>query len=308
MSDIKTIIQTIEDGVNAISKEAKAKQAPVYRQLLSLIKKLETNGDNLVSSVKNFKTINQIKVALEKLIVDKNYTEKVKAFVQSYNDVAKLSNDYFSKVNSKFKPKRVLKVIRDTAIETTLTNLTETGIEVGVTDGLKKILVNNVTQGGSYADLTEQLRNYLLSNNTGEGALERYVKSYTTTAINQFSAEYNKSISDDLGLEWFMYDGSLLETSREFCKQCVAVKYIHVSEFDALLKGEINGEKIPLSDKTGLPNGLMAGTNKDNLIRRRGGWNCGHQMIAVSDIVVPQKRKDEVYNSADYRSWKAKRG
>lgn len=305
MSDIKTIISTIEKSVNGLSEAAKAKQAPLYKQLLQLVKGLETNGDNLVNSVKNFSTINKIKAALERAIVDKSYTEELKKFAQSYNDIAELSNQYFSKVASEFSPKKALKVIRQTAIETTLNNLTEAGLQVGVTNGLQKILVQNITQGGSYADMTEQLRNYMLTNNTGEGALERYVKTYATTAINQYSAEYNKSIADDLGLEWYMYDGSLLETSREFCKHAVKMKYIHVSEFPALLEGDFGSYgKVEVSDNTGLPAGMLPGTDKNNLVRRRGGYFCGHQMIAVSDVVVPEKRKQEVYATQAYKNWK----
>jgi hypothetical protein len=139
--------------------------------------------------------------------------------------------------------------------------------------------------------------------------LQRYVKTYANTAINQFSAEYNKTISDDLGLEWYGYNGSLLTTSREFCDKCVEKKYIHVSEFPALIKGDFGAlGEIHITKSTGLPDGMMAGTDETNLVRRRGGWNCGHQMIAVAESVVPQGIKDAVYATQAYKDWAAKNG
>ncbi len=84
-----------------------------------------------------------------------------KAFLQIIQD---LHNDYFAKFNAKFKPKDNLKIIRQTAIEATLNGLTEVGLQVGLTDGLQKILHQNITTGGSYAAMTEKLRDYMLTN------------------------------------------------------------------------------------------------------------------------------------------------
>jgi hypothetical protein len=182
--------------------------------------------------------------------------------------------------------------------------LTETGIEAGVTDGLRQILMRNIQQGGSLADMTEQLRNYMLTNDTGEGALEKYVKTYSTTAISQYSREYGKTIADDLGLEWYLYTGSLKTTSRQFCIHAVEEKYIHISEFEELLKGHFrNGSRVSLDRKTGLPQGMMAGTNIDNFIRRAGGWNCDHGLIAIDESIVPQEVKDQVYSNSIYVAW-----
>lgn len=303
MSSIGTIIKTIEDAVDRLSKSAATKQQPLFRSVLTMLKDLDTKGDNILNNLNNLKRIYKIQTSIEKIIIDKKYTDELTTFANAYKDVSDLQHEYFKQFNANFKPKDTLKIIRKTAIEATINGLTSVGLEVGVTDGIKAILLRNIREGGSYAALTDQLRNHILSNDTGEGALEKYTRTYATTAINQFSAEYNKAISDDLGLEWYAYDGSLLTTSRPFCIKCVDKKYIHLSEFDEILKGHFDSGDIALDKKTGLPNGLMEGTNKNNLIRRRGGFNCGHQMIAVSNIIVPQAIKDAVYSSSDYKSW-----
>lgn len=306
MSDIKTILKTITDAVDKLSNAASVRQNPLYNEIVNLLTKLQTRDGALLNNVKNLETINTIKNKVERLIIDSRYKEQLKEFAGAYTELSNLHNEYFSKFTEKFKPTNTLEILRKSAIETTITNLTEVGIEAGVTDGIKKILLTNIQNGGSMATLTEQLRNHMLTNNTGEGALERYVRAYATTAINQYSAEYNKSIADDLGLEWYLYTGSLLTTSREFCIEAVAKKYIHQSEFEALLRGDFGNTKIHVNKKTGVPDGLMDGTTPDNFPRRRGGWNCGHQLIAVDDSIVPKNIQDEVYATTAYQAWALK--
>lgn len=307
MSDITTILSTLQSAVDDLTASAAGKQPALYKQLMAMVKNLDAKGDALTSNINNLKLINKIKVTLEKLIIDDKYKAAVKKFISAYNDVQDLLNQYFSQFAG-YKNRNVsaLKNLTKTAIETTINNLTETGLEAGVTDPLRKILFTNVNAGGSYADLTEQLRSYMLTDGKNLGALERYISTYATTAINQFSAEYNKSLADDLGLEWYMYDGSLLATSREFCILAVQKKYIHVSEFDTLLSGNFGSlGTCHINKSTGLPDGMMAGTDDTNFIRRRGGWNCGHQMIAVDTSIVPMVVQQQVYATAAYKKWAA---
>lgn len=306
MSDINKIIKTIDDAVNRLGGAAAKKQEPLFRQVLALLKKLDTQGDTILNNLNNLRIINNVKAKIEKLIIDPAYKAELKEFAKAFTGLEGLHNDYFASFNVAFKPKQIQKVLTKNAIQTTINNLTEAGIQAGVTDGLKKILHQNVSNGGSYHDLTEQLRTYMLTDDKSEGALERYVKSYATTAINQFSAEYNKNIADDLNLEWNMYNGSLLETSRDFCIQCVRKKYIHNSEFETILNGQFGDLQIPIYKKTGLPEGLMAGTTPENFPRRRGGWSCGHQLIAVDDVAVPKDVQNKVYQSQAYKVWALK--
>jgi hypothetical protein len=275
---------------------------------MGLIKGLETDGDTLLNTIANLKKINQIKIRLEKLIVDPVYKKALKKFVQSYNDIAAVNNQYFASITSDFTPAKSLSILKNTAVHSTINNLTEAGIDVNVTGLIKRILWKNISAGGSYADLTDQLRSFMLGNDKVDGALMQYAKTYTTTAVNQFSAEYNKSIADDLGLEWYVYTGSLLTTSRPFCIHAVDKKYIHISEFPALLQGDF-GElgKVRLNKKTDLPEGMMEGTNPENFPRRRGGWNCGHQLIPIATLIVPKNVQDKVYASFAYKTWKAGR-
>jgi hypothetical protein len=309
MSDIRTILSTIQSSIDQFTGDVGAKQETLFRQIVTLAKDLDVKDDAIVNSVANLKKISQIKIKIEKLIIDPKYKDQLKQFVQSYDAIQQLHNDYFANINAAFTPFAGLNILKKTAVQATLNNLTEAGIDANVTGPLKKILMANMAAGGSYADLTDQLRTFMLGKDKIPGALQQYVGTYATTSINQFSAEYNKMIADDLGMEWYVYTGSLLTTSRPFCIKAVNKKYIHISEFQALLDGDFGSlGKVHMNKKTGLPDGMMDGTNPENFPRRRGGWNCGHQLIAVNEIIVPQNLKDAVYRTAAYKSWAARNG
>ena len=156
--------------------------------------------------------------------------------------------------------------------------------------------------GGSRADFVEQVREFMLNTDAGDGKLVRYTKQIVTDSLNQFSANYNATLTDDLGLVWYKYDGSLKDTSRPFCDALIAAKkscmpYIHVSQLEEIVSGNICGEQVPIYDKTGLPQGMIAGTNASNFRVNRGGYNCNHQLYPVSAAVVPKELRDKFKNA-----------
>jgi hypothetical protein len=120
-----------------------------------------------------------------------------------------------------------------------------------------------------------------------QGILSKYAKTYARDAINDFMGQRNRIIDADLGTEWYMYVGSNLTTTREFCEHLTKKKYVHKSEIPTILEGDIDGHQCEIYDKTGLPHGLIDGTDPDNFIIYRGGWNCGHQLIPVAEEAVP---------------------
>ena len=126
------------------------------------------------------------------------------------------------------------------------------------------------------------------------GALSKYANTYATTAISQYAGENNKILTDDLGLEWFEYVGSNIETTREFCDHLTEKRYIHKSEIKTILKGEIDGYQCEIYEKTGLPKGMIEGTNEQNFQVNCGGWNCRHQLVPVAKEAVPKELRDRL--------------
>ena len=66
-----------------------------------------------------------------------------------------------------------------------------------------------------------------------------------------------------------------------------AKKYFHKSEIPKILKGHIGDFKVKINPKTELWYGAYEDTSAKNFNDRRGGYQCRHQIYAVSSAMVP---------------------
>jgi hypothetical protein len=299
---IRQITDLIEARIEAWNSKMPKLQEDSYKVVLELSAELETTNGQIKPSVKNIKTIAKIKAELDKTIFSKEYQDDLDAIINDYKSISELQQAYFTAVVGKFKVPSVLEQIQSLAQDSVINQLGQDAIGANFTGPIKDILVKNVTTGGSRADFIEQAREFILNTDTGDGRLVRYTKQIVTDSMNQFSANYNATITDDLGLKWYKYDGSLKDTSRPFCDALIGAKkscmpYIHVSQLEEIVNGHICGEQVPIYDKTGLPAGMIAGTNASNFRINRGGYNCNHQLYPVSAAVVPKELRDKFKNA-----------
>lgn len=312
MPQYNEILKEIEKAVNAFNKKILATQRAMYDDISEQLRRLDTTADAKIKpTVNNLKIVQSIKNNLSRLIVSDDYIKDVKEFVKSFNTITKLQNEYWGAIEKDFKPKPLLKQIRIQSITDTVNQLTESGIGANITDKLTNLLRTNVTTGGSYAQLTGQLREQLLNTET-DGLLVKYARQITTDSVNQYNAQYTAAVSNDLGFEWYAYQGSDITTTRPFCNAMTDFRYFHVSEIPRLLKAEgltyedKSGKRVPvpINPKTGLPGGMIPGTNPSNFLVNRGGYQCGHQIRPVPERNVPGEIKDRVFATVEYKRWK----
>lgn len=275
--------------------------------ILMLVKNLDTKGNNIKIASSNLKVLATVKSRLEKIILNPEYVDGVKKYLQSFNQIVNLQNDYFKEIEAKFNPPKLANELKKQAIQSVAKQLTETGIGANVVDKIQDILRKAITSGSGYTSLTKQLTDFLINNESGDGQLVKYTKQITTDAINQFSGQYTQLVSSDLGYEWFRYSGSNIETTRPFCLACTERKWFHISEISAILKGEFEEFKKyngTLNKKTGLPEGMYPGTDVSNFQIYTGGYNCMHKWRPVSEDLVPSDIRNRVYASVEYKKWK----
>ena len=284
---IDKLTQETDRAIKAFIDAIPAVQKKIYSKLLDELKQLTLYSDGSIkNNLENIKRISRIKKELENIVLDKKYLASVSEYLTAFETVENIQNVYFSKLSSDFTPMKVLAEVKKQAITDTAEMLTKNGVDVNFLNPIKEIIKTNITSGGSYAELTEQLRKEILGTPDLDGKLMKYAQQVTTDAINQYSAQYMKIITDDLGLVWFRYVGSLIKTSRPFCVALVKKSYVHKDEFPEILKGNIDGKKVSLA-------GLNANTTPDNFQILRGGWNCGHQLISISTESVPKNLQEK---------------
>lgn len=313
MASFNDITSRIKQAIDRFNKKIPASQRAMLDGIEEQLTRLDLKGSRIKPTIANLKIVGAIKNKLLGLVLNDEYMGEVKQFAQAFRDVSILQREYWQGIESTFKPRSILKEIRTQAISDTVSKLTDSGIGTNISDNISDILRTNITTGGAYKDLLGQLRESLTDTQKSDGLLTRYAKQITTDSINQYSANYTQIVSSDLGYEWYAYQGTDIKTTRPWCDSMTDRRYFHVSELPSLLRAdnmyyEKNGQrlKVPIYAKTGLPNGMIDGTNPENIFVRRGGYNCGHQIRPVSASLV-KLQNNELYNqviaSPQYNAW-----
>lgn len=291
--NITKLINTANDK---FSKRLPSIETKLFDRVMLMSKDLKLRGGKVVNSVDNLKLIIKIKKELLKIAVNKSYLNDVKELTETINNISTQQTEYFKTLSDEAINNEKYSLVRKEATQNLISGLTKAGIESNVTSKINQILLNSVTSGVNYTDMTNQLKSFIVSDKETEGALSKYAKTYSITSLNQFAGQNNKMITDDLGLEWFMYQGTEIKTTREFCHEMLQKQYVHKSEIPALLRGEVDGHQCRISDSTGLPLGMIEGTTAENFPVYCGGWNCGHKLTPISDIIVPKILKAKFKN------------
>lgn len=289
------LFSVIEAHTSTFNDAIPTHQKNIYDKVLELLKGLKLSSGRInINSIENYNLIPKILKEIQSIIDDPKYQKSVAEFTKAFDVVSTLQNTYFSLLVKDFKPTKVLQAVRSQSIDATIGSLTDAGINENLIKKASELLRTSITSGMKYSDMVDQMREFIVGSKDVDGALARYSKQITTDALNQYTAQYSSTISADLGLNWGMYVGSNLTTTRPFCEHLTKKRYVHRSEIDTILSVEIDGVKIcskeiPCSKTTGLPSGMIPGTNAQNFIVNRGGYNCGHQFIWVSDSMVPKE-------------------
>ncbi len=292
MTELQSVIDTLDNAADSFSSIANKEQKKIYEEVITLAKDLETDSQGKVKqSIANLKRLTQIKAHLANLSKDKEWVAGISGFAKYFGVLQKEQNAYYSahfpQLTLSETAKKKHEMMKQLAVQNTMEALMGSGLKANVTDKLNDILLRAVTTSAKFADLQEELRTHLLGKDGGDGAFARYATTYATTALSQFTGQNNKLLTDDLNCEWFIYEGSNKETTREFCQQLTSKRFIHRSEIPTILTGKIDDYQCAIYDKTGLPYGMIAGTTAENFQCNCGGWNCRHQLVPVADAVVP---------------------
>ena len=311
MPTYNAILKEIRKAITKFNRNIPKAQRDMFDAISEEITRLDLYDDGRVrTTAKNLSILASIKNKMLKVIVTPEYRQSVKEFVAAFNTVTSLQNAYWKEQETTFTPRPILKALRKQAITDTVNKLTESGIGVNVGERITEMLKASITTGGSYKKLTASLRDGLL-NTEQKGYLDRYAKQVTIDGLNQYSAQYNNIVASDLGYEWYKYDNTDIETTRPWCDAMTDQPYFHVSEIPRLLRAEglyyyKDGvkTKVELNSKTGLPAGMIPGTDASTFFVNRGGYNCGHQIRPVAERQVPVEVVAKVKATPAYQAWK----
>jgi hypothetical protein len=263
----------------------------MWSNIFQTIRKLETDSaGNILTNNNNLKILRTLRGDISRTIITPQYKKNLSTFLGAFDELKGINDTYYQTIASGTlnANKNVFNAVRNLSIDATKNSLLEAGINNEIIAPVEKLLQDNITTGGSITDLTEALRLDILGNAEKLGKLERYTRQITTDALNQFNANYNQTVSQDLGLEFYYYNGAVKDTSRRYCLDRVRQgRYFHKKEVQHTANEEWAGK--------------ISGTNGSTIFINRGGYNCGHQWLAVDSLVVPKSARDRAQQKGYYK-------
>ena len=241
--------------------------AKLSDQVIDLASDLSLDPKDRAKSLKEL--IKLKKDIANTIITNAPYQLQVAEVIKGFEMLAELSNEYITLAIGDFKPKKALyEAILEANIATTKDALLGAGIRENFGTAIQEVLKDNIAGIGSRSELNKTLRKFIEGSPQDAPFLNRYIKQTTNDAVMTFNAEYIQTIAEDLDVEHYYYQGTLIADSRPFCVSR-AGRYFTTDEVKAWpnLKGW---------------QGRMAGTNSSTIFSYRGGYNCRHQLWPVS--------------------------
>lgn len=263
-------------------------QNDAYGDVVVVLKKLSLTKDGyIIQNAENRNIIRDANRSFAKALQSPEYLEGLNRFTVTFSVIDDLNSGYFSSFEG-FSPNRqFMKAMQKQAIQDIERTLLNEGLESQIKQPLLKILNQNVNTGGSFTGMVEQVRDYIKGTDEVEGKLLRYVKQITKDVLFDYSRTYQNAVASDLGLEFYLYVGGVMDKTRPFCEER-AGKFYHHKEVELWANQDWKGKR--------------ADTTKSSIFIYAGGYNCLHQILPVSEVVVPaeviKRATDEGYYKA----------
>lgn len=283
------LAKLIEDIISAADTNYTAAmiklQASLYDDLLVTMKRLETDQDGyIIQNSGNRSVLDDLEGKVRDAYGGRSFQVIVSKYVSSITKIEDGNQQYFSGISSSFKPTRIfLNNLQKGAIDTVENIVLGDGLQSQVVNPLLDILNQNVNAGGKYPGFLEQVRSYVLGNEKVDPRALSYSRVYLNNILFQYARSYQQGVTADLGLEWYLYSGDVMDKSREFCV-ARAGKYFNQSEIESWANLQWKG-KDPL-------------TTESSIFILCGGFSCKHQLIPVHETLVPADDKSRVVEKA----------
>jgi hypothetical protein len=289
MADIEKIVkekisrlsEVPETFVNDVVKT----QAEVMRDIERIVFGLDREGDVFVLNEKNLSLINSIDDVLKETIFNDEYSEAL--------------TSYFVELGVGFEDKDLYKLTMRASQKNAITLLGEDAFSQQLIVPITQTLQESINSSVSFLETMETLRVFIEGNEDVEGKMESYVKRISYDAFSSSDRSYTNVISNDLGLEFFRYQGGEVEDTREFCEERKG-KYFHKKEIEGWGKGDkCCGLSWP--DSQGKWQGRNVATNSATIFTFAGGYNCKHSIIPVSVKSVPKNVIERAVEAGYYK-------
>lgn len=273
------IERVITQAEASFGKQVIKTQEALFSQIQLLLNRLELSPDGTIKqSQANRALLSRTNIYFEKAFKESGYYQSLNQFPGEITYIGDATKAYFTFIKDLFSPDaQYLKSLEKQAIKQLESLLANEGLELAVKKPILDILNQNINTSARYSDLVKQVREFVIGDDKLQGKLRSYSGQIVTDTLFNFARGMQEAISSKTGLQYVVYSGGIMDDSREFCIER-AGQYFHKDEVSAWAPLEWQGKR--------------RGTTESTIFIYAGGYRCLHQIIYVSDLVVPKKVRE----------------
>lgn len=266
-------------------------QKDTLADVVSLLSSLDRDGGNIALTERNLVLIEEIGNGIAELFNGDDYLDAVAAFAGEFDLQKQINASYFDELIEGYQEPIIAGQLVERGKTNAIRLLVDEAIVDNIANPIRSQIASAVSSKASYTDTLNVIRTLWTGDDNLDGLLQRYSRQIVSDAFAMTDASYGKVVSDELGLDWFLYTGGLIKTTRCFCKQRNG-KFYHRKEIEQWGMGK----GIGACASGELWAGAMKGTNAETIFIMRGGYNCQHNFGAVSEAVVPKEDIERAKN------------
>jgi hypothetical protein len=270
-SEVEAIIAESE---RAFGAQVASTQRALFEQVQIMLSKLDLTTDGIIKqSQANRQILSRANIYFEKAL-NQGYYSSLNDFPEIIDNIFQANMSYFSFVKDAFSiDAQYLKSLQKSTIDTLESLLANDGLESVIKRPILDIMNANINTGAKYSDLVKQLKNFIIGDAEQQGKLMTYSGQIVTDTLFNYSRAIQEAISVKTGLQFVVYSGGLMDDSRDFCIER-AENYYHKEEVSLWAQEDWQGKR--------------RGTTESTIFIYAGGYRCNHQIIYVSELIVPE--------------------
>lgn len=250
-------------------------QNELYDDLLATVKNLELDSEGyILQNNANRRILSEAEQKVFDIFNSPAYQTAVSSYVSIIPKLDVSNERYFQQFTSFKENKAFLKSLQSQTIENVEKYILQDGLESQVINPLVQIMNQNVNSGGRFSGFLQQIQDYVKGNDKVEGRALSYSRTYLRDSMFTYARTFQQAVTADIKTDWYVYSGGIMDKTRSFCVDR-AGKYYHHSEIEKWADLQWQGKK--------------QGTTESSIFLFAGGWNCGHQIIPVSTVIVPDE-------------------
>ncbi len=276
------------DRIFKVPESFLKKLPPIQRELFTFLveklSKLKRKGDDILPTTENLRVIDAIRDLLHDELLKGDYPKAVKDFAGEFSVQSELTKNYyaaeFGTAFSTGLATSAVNSIKKSVVE----SLVIDSVRVDFLKPLEETLNIAVQSGSSFTQTVKAIRKFVEGNEGIDGRILQYSKQLAHDSFANADRAYNSAVSDELEIEWFLWAGGEIATSRCFCKERHG-KHYHYKEIEAWGRLEDIGDCRTDNGWSG----MNRATDEKTIFTYGGGYGCMHTVAGVSIFSVPKE-------------------